>query len=170
VNADPTRIDLRLDPRKQRMEGIAIHGNTPFSVPYISHVDGNLWTGGCAEGLVLPAEIEHVVSLYPWESYKIQHQPKSLSFQWLYDSEDMADAGRLWGIARYGSWCVSDGPTLVHCQAGLNRSGLIGALILILRGRTSEEAIALLREKRSPAVLCNRAFENWLLELEAVTA
>mgnify|MGYP001561544085 FL=1 len=55
------------------------------------------------------------------------------------------------------------GPTLVHCQAGLNRSGLVAANALRLRGMPASEAIALLRRQRSPAVLCNSAFEEWLL-------
>ena len=167
---DPTRIALNLDPLTYRMEGVAIHGNTPFSVPYISHIEDNLWTGGCAHGLPLPENIEHVVSLYPWEQYRFEHELKSLSFHWLYDSEDMEDAKRLWAIARAANDCVNDGPTLVHCQAGLNRSGLIGVLVLMLRGYTSPRAIETMRAKRSPAVLCNRAFEEWLLGLSVQDA
>jgi protein-tyrosine phosphatase len=53
---------------------------------------------------------------------------------------------------------------LVHCQAGLNRSNLIAALALMrLTGCDAAAAIALLREKRSPLVLCNEAFEQYLL-------
>lgn len=163
MSVDPTRIDIALDPLTHRMEGVAYHGNTPFSVPYVSHIVGNLWTGGCAQGLVLPETIKHVVSLYPWEQYEVRHQLDSYSLHWLYDSEDMAGSERLWSIARYAASCVEDAPTLVHCQAGLNRSGLIAAMVLVLLERSPADAIALLREKRSPAVLCNRAFEAWLL-------
>jgi len=58
--------------------------------------------------------------------------------------------------------CREDGPTLVHCQAGLNRSSLVAARALVLGGMTADDAIALIREKRSPACLCNPAFERWL--------
>lgn len=167
MSVDPTRIAISLDPRTQRMSGTAIHGNTPFDVPYISHIEGNLWTGGCSTGLVLPDDFEHVVSLYPWEQYEVGHRLKSYSLQWLYDSEELPDRRRLWAIARFSSACVEDGPTLVHCQAGLNRSGLIGALVLMLRGRRPQAAIDFLREQRSPAVLCNQAFEAWLLSFDA---
>ncbi len=51
----------------------------------------------------------------------------------------------------------------MHCQAGINRSGLVTALALVEEGMKAVDAIALLRAKRSPAVLCNRAFEQWLL-------
>jgi protein-tyrosine phosphatase len=54
---------------------------------------------------------------------------------------------------------------LIRCQAGLNRSGLIMALVLIREGYKAKDAIALMREKRGISVLCNRTFEKWLLSL-----
>ena len=164
MSSDPTAIDLRFDPRTQRMEGVAIHGNTPFSVPYVSKITENLWTGGCTNGLILPREIEHVISLYPWEQYEVAHEFRSISLIRMYDSLDQA-MEQVVDIARWVNACRKTGTTLVHCQAGLNRSGLIAATALILEGMTAEEAIALLREKRSPAVLCNKGFEEWLLNL-----
>lgn len=55
------------------------------------------------------------------------------------------------------------GPVLVHCQAGLNRSGVVSALVLIERGHSPREAVDLLRARRSPAVLCNESFERFVL-------
>jgi hypothetical protein len=52
---------------------------------------------------------------------------------------------------------------LIRCQAGLNRSGLITALVLIHHGYTAEDAIALLRERRSEWALCNTHYVNYLL-------
>jgi protein-tyrosine phosphatase len=54
---------------------------------------------------------------------------------------------------------------LVRCQAGLNRSGLTAALALIQMGYKPEDAINLLREKRSKYVLINKEFEEFLLTL-----
>jgi protein-tyrosine phosphatase len=53
---------------------------------------------------------------------------------------------------------------LVRCQAGINRSGLVTALVLIRDGHSPEEAIRLIRDKRCEAALSNSRFENWLLE------
>ena len=53
---------------------------------------------------------------------------------------------------------------LVRCQAGLNRSGLVLALVLVLDGWDPEDAVALMRARRSPSVLCNADFERWLVE------
>ena len=161
MSADPTRIDIDFDPREQRMRGRAYHGNTPFDVPYISQITDDLWTGGCTDGLVLPPEIAHVVSLYPWEAYTIKHELRSLLSVRMYDSEDQGFE-QVNAIAAWVNVCRRDGPTLVHCQAGLNRSGLVAARALTLDGMSGSEAISLLREKRSPAVLCNRAFELWI--------
>lgn len=168
IDRDPTAIPLRLDPRERRMVGIAVHGNTPFDVPYISHIVFNLWTGGCADDLMLPTRFKHIISLYPWERYRIKHKIISESYNYMYDSDDPEDMNTtaLKRISDFAYACMMDGPTLVHCQAGLNRSALIGALVLMRRGRTAQKAIALLREQRSPAVLCNPLFERWLLDLD----
>lgn len=53
---------------------------------------------------------------------------------------------------------------LVRCQAGWNRSGLVMALVLVMAGWEPAAAVALLREKRSPNVLCNRDFEHWVVQ------
>jgi hypothetical protein len=51
------------------------------------------------------------------------------------------------------------------CQAGWNRSGLIAALVLLHEGFSSDEAIALIREKRSPNALCNPHFVAYIKEV-----
>jgi protein-tyrosine phosphatase len=52
---------------------------------------------------------------------------------------------------------------LIRCQAGLNRSGIITALVLIREGYSAREAIDLMRAKRHSLVLFNEDFEDWLL-------
>lgn len=52
---------------------------------------------------------------------------------------------------------------LVRCLAGLNRSGLVNALVLVRQGYTAELAIAQIRKARSKWALCNLNFEDWLL-------
>ena len=159
--ADPTRIDIEFDPTRKRMSGVAAHGRTPFDVPYVSEIAANLWQGGCENGLILPANIEHLVSLYPWESYDIQHSLRTRLSVVMYDSleqgTDQVDAIAAWVAA-----CRKTGPVLVHCQAGLNRSSLVAARALMLEGLTGAEAIDLLRTKRSEACLCNPAFEAYI--------
>ena len=52
---------------------------------------------------------------------------------------------------------------LVRCQAGLNRSGLVTALVLIKEGYSPDQAIDLIRANRGEDALCNSHFEQWLL-------
>lgn len=52
---------------------------------------------------------------------------------------------------------------LIRCQAGLNRSGLVTALVLVKEGYRPDEAIELIRAKRGEDALCNYHFEQWLL-------
>lgn len=166
MTADPTAIPIEFDATQQRMKGVAYHGNMPFDVPFISHVIGNLWQGGCSDGLILPTKIKHVVSLYPWEEYDVLHDLDSFRSFRVYDATDQEDWMWVSEAAEYVDACVLRGPTLVHCQAGLNRSGLVAAVVL-MRGwnMTADEAITMLRAKRSPAVLCNPAFDEYLRAL-----
>ena len=159
---DPTRIDVTFDPRERRMEGTTAHGNHYFSVPMITQIDDNLWVGGCMDGLRLPGEILHIISLYPWEAYELHEDLRSALAVKLYDA-DTPPSEQIGAIAQWVNFCRADAPTLVHCQAGLNRSALIVSKALMLDGMAPRDAISLLREKRSPAVLCNVSFERWLL-------
>lgn len=164
MSEDPTAFSIRFDPTIQRMEGIAIHGNTQFDVPFISQITENLWQGGCETGLVLPEHIDHLVSLYPWERYTVKHELKSETYIRLYDSLDKLDRDEILSIASWVNACRNTGITLVHCQAGLNRSSLIAAAALWLSGpEQMDEIIELIRKKRSPACLCNPNFQTWLL-------
>lgn len=54
---------------------------------------------------------------------------------------------------------------LCRCQAGLNRSSLLCALILIKDGYTADDAIALIRSKRSKYALFNKTFVDYLRSL-----
>lgn len=158
---DPTRVDMNVDPTTKRMKGVAIHGNTPFDVPFISHISGNLWQGGCEDGLILPPEFKHLISLYPWEKYSVRHTLDSSLEVRMYDSNDQA-FDQVDALAHWVLNCAKNGPTLVHCQAGLNRSSLVAGRTLTLMGYSGPQAIHLLRTQRSPACLCNKSFEKWL--------
>jgi len=164
VNIDPTRIDIEFDPLRQRMVGVSAHGLLPFDVPFISEITDNLWLGGCEEGLVLPEVIAHLVSLYPWERYTVNHELDSLLEVRMYDSTDQAFE-QVDAIASWVNTCRQAAPTLVHCQAGLNRSSLVAARALVLDGMTPDDAITLIRAMRSPACLSNPSFERWLRAL-----
>lgn len=171
--SDPTAFDLEAhgdevdDPLTRRITGLTSHGAHRLNVPFITQVADNLWHGGVEDGMVLPSFFRHVVSLYPWEQYTVEHEVDSQLVVKMYDSLDQT-FDRVDAIVAWVNECRKAGPVLVHCQAGLNRSGLVVARALVLNEDVASgaEAIALMREQRSPAVLCNPVFERWVLEHE----
>ena len=52
---------------------------------------------------------------------------------------------------------------LIRCQAGMNRSGLVTALVLVMAGLTPAQAVALIRRQRGSARLFNQHFVTWLV-------
>lgn len=159
TSVDPTRIDINTDPTTRRMKGVALHGNTPFDVPFITQVADNLWQGGCAEGLILPRFIKHVVSLYPWERYTYRHDLDTELYVRMYDSTDQG-VDQIDDLALWVNACRETGNVLLHCQAGLNRSSLVAARAIHLdTGMEGAVLVDHLRSLRSPAALCNPAFE-----------
>ena len=75
------------------------------------------------------------------------------------------DLSRLHQAVQFGydRWKAGD-RVLIRCQAGLNRSGLVLALILIKDGIAPEDAINLIRTHRGPDALFNTNFHAWLLK------
>lgn len=134
-----------------------------------------LWQGGTEDDGVIgyPAPDNHyrmgahdfdvVVTLYadaqpaPWgvEEMRFGFPDSNLS------EFAIAKAVRL-ARAAHARWASGE-RVLIRCQAGVNRSGLVMALVLMLEGYTAEAAIAVIRRQRSPFVLSNRHFEQWLL-------
>ncbi|MFB6956592.1 protein phosphatase [Streptomyces sp. NPDC056309] len=55
-----------------------------------------------------------------------------------------------------------DRRVLVRCYSGYNRSGLVVAHALVRQGRSAEEAIRLIRARRSPWALHNELFVDYL--------
>lgn len=170
----PVRLATNLDPTTHPITGYAraameAGGTTDaayFSCPAISEISTNLWSGGCLDGVELPGDFDYVVSLYPWGKWAIGEKTQRIEWK-MYDSVDEAlDA--VDERAETVNTLRAMGKTLVHCQAGLNRSGIITARALMLGPEklTAREAIDLLREKRSELVLCNKQFEEWLLGLD----
>lgn len=146
------------------------------NVELISHITDNLYVGGC-EPEDLGGFFSHVFSLYMWGAYKVSDDTVVRTWR-MYDAhgdvEVMDTDENPTTIEAVADEVVAaleqGGNVLVHCQAGINRSNLTAALALMKwKNMTSEEAINLLRVKRSPLVLANRSFENYLRALDAST-
>ena len=134
-----------------------------FKVPLISEVLPGLWQGGCRNGVELSG-FDLVVALYQGERYRRGRGVNRHDFH-AYDASEVPDLSAAVALA-HAEWKAGK-RVLIHCQAGLNRSGLVAAQVLMREGYAPSEAIALLRDKRCPLVPCNQAFERWLMEQEA---
>ena len=61
----------------------------------------------------------------------------------------------------YKKWQGGD-RVLIRCQAGLNRSGLVSALVLMYKGASANESIRMIRLTRSADALFNKNYVTWL--------
>ena len=132
----------------------------------LHQIDDTLWQGGWPGYRVnrLPSLFRYVVNIYGREGYDIDPGVEMIVRRW-HDNSILPDHIELEQTAKFINESRAKGPTLVHCEGGWNRSGLVTALALIRSGMTADEAITLLRTKRSPSVLFNPYFETWLREL-----
>ncbi len=139
-----------------------------------SEILTNLFMGGTDDEDVIhiPARIysrredlpfDSMVTMYAWA------RPADWNVQeFRYGVPDASikdiDLNRLRQAVEFGyeRWKQGD-RLLVRCQAGLNRSGLVMALILIKDGFTPYQAIDLIRQRRTDIALFNENFANWLL-------
>lgn len=170
-SVDPTAIKFEghgsySDPTTRRLTGWTAHGGFRIDVPFMTEIAPNLWHGGVETGLILPPFIDHVLSLYKWEEYTVNHPLKSKLTVEMYDATDQ-DLEGVEELAHWVNQARKTGNVLVHCQAGLNRSSLVIAKALVLNGDVKDgiEATRLIREARSEACLCNPAFEYWVSKL-----
>ncbi|MDQ2960085.1 MAG: dual specificity protein phosphatase family protein [Candidatus Dormibacteraeota bacterium] len=151
-----------LDPTVHRMTGITVHQGMRFDNPLITEIAPNLWVGGVEDGMILPRFFDHVVSLYQWEAYTVNHSLTSTLTVKMYDADVEPNAAEIDSIVAWVQAARRSGTVLLHCQAGLNRSMLVAASVLMDDRLSADEAITRLRAQRSPAVLCNATFEKWL--------
>lgn len=144
-----------------------LHTGERLHVPLVSHIVDNLYVGGHSDKADLGDFFSDIFSLYVWGAPYRSHPDTHHASVKMFDSptEDTSLVENL--VDEIVESLEAGGNVLVHCQAGINRSNLTAALVLRKwKGLTSAEAIAMLREKRSPLVLANRGFEDYLLSLD----
>lgn len=146
------------------------NNGAPIEVAAVSEVAEHLWIGGAVPGAKLPERFVAMVSCHPWTPYTVVHAIRAYMALPMTDS-DLDLEPDTWKLvvaaAALVNICRAQGPTLVHCTAGLNRSALVAGLAM-LAGRSDPDAvITALRERRSPHVLNNLAFEMALRQAPA---
>ena len=142
--------------------------------PLYSEVAPNLFMGGTDDNATIdhPQELQYfeggntfdcVVTLYAWaapanwgvEERRFGFPDANIIEEYIPTILELAQ----WA---HSKWAAGK-KVNIRCQAGLNRSGLVTALTLMISGMSADEAINTLREKRSSYALCNGEYEHWLL-------
>lgn len=152
----------RRDLWSEVLEGLWQGGTADHDTVHTGRADGR---GRNAE--ITTKEFDTVITAYAW-AQPVDWFVKEIRLGfWDAGTESMPIPEIMQAaLIAYQDW--ADGKrVLIRCQAGLNRSGLITALVLIMAGYAAEEAIAIIRQNRSPYALCNEDFEKWLLGLDA---
>ena len=147
------------------------YGDFDEKAPLWSKVLPGLYQGGTALGdelvqkrqaMITPKEFDTVITLYAWAN-PVGWGVKELRYGFFDAGENAFDTGELFEVVEFAhaEWKAGK-RVLIRCQAGWNRSGLVMALVLMREGYSAEEAIALIRERRSPNALKNGAFVDFL--------
>jgi hypothetical protein len=115
-----------------------------------------------------PRPYDAVVTLYAW-AQPVSWEVEELRYGFGDGEIGGVDLDRVIRAAAWAwqRWRAGE-RVLIRCQAGLNRSGLVTALVLMCAGYTAGDAIRLIRERRSPSALCNASFADWLIECGSV--
>jgi protein-tyrosine phosphatase len=80
---------------------------------------------------------------------------------WPIEDGPIPDPETLRGVASLIASCLRSGAVVyVHCQAGMNRSALVTARVLMEQGMTAEEAIEAVRERRRGSL--SDEYADWL--------
>lgn len=149
------------------------YGQSLLREPLWSEVVDGLWQGGTADHdtdaqlrkpMITKKEFDTVITMYAFAN-PVDWFVKEMRYGvWDSNMKDF-DVKELFEIVRFAHTEWKQGKkVLIRCQAGWNRSGLITALVLIREGMKAQDAINLIRTKRSPHALCNTTFTQFLLE------
>lgn len=131
----------------------------------ISEIVPGLWQGG--GGFREPIEAGKFDYVLTLDASVHRHMPVpegTIGFLWDIADGPMGNINvcKQWTTVMYDLWRGADKTVLIRCFMGLNRSGLIVASLLMQAGYTSQDAIDLIREKRSPYALGNHSFCEYL--------
>jgi len=139
---------------------------TTWDAPWVqpgeapTQIEGNLWIGAFPQPWVR-RQFDYIVSVVDAKFFP--EKPGQIHVCMPFEDSPDVKPVYFHAIADLAHRFVQDRPTLVHCQHGYNRSGVIVALTLLRMGWEPERAVNHIREKRGASALSNYHFRNWIL-------
>jgi len=124
--------------------------------------------GSLTEYSIQKPKLDFVLTTY--SKARLYH-PEVQELRYCFEDDDLSDVDStsLLAIANlYYSLWANNKRILVRCQAGMNRSALLTALILVKSGLAAPEAIQLIKDKRGSRALLNQNFINYINENEHI--
>ncbi|WP_393058613.1 protein phosphatase [Streptomyces sp. LN549] len=129
-------------------------------------IGGHFWADpdGTLQNAIVDGQFDLVISLFTRTGHGpalgVEHLINEIPDNPL-TAEHLLSVQRLAVIAAEA--VRNDRTVLVRCHSGYNRSALVVAQTLIELGQDAATGIRLIRQRRSPWVLNNRTFEQYLL-------
>ena len=127
----------------------------------MSHIHGNIWVGRWPKISVDP-QIKNIVQCCPNRHHYIVESHQTVVRGYLFDADEVPPFLMVDALVTATLEMIDEGPTLVHCKGGINRSPFIAALVMLQRGMSLENTMYLLRTNRSPQILNNEHFMRFL--------
>jgi hypothetical protein len=152
-----------------------------WDFPLWSEILPGLWLGGTDDNdtietgvdtykprMITKDDFDTVVTLYAW-AQPVDWLVEEVRYGF-YDSEiSHIDFNMVEQAADFAHKAWKSGKrVLIRCQAGINRSSLVMAHVLMKDGLSARATINLMREKRSDAVLLNKHFVEYIIMSEEV--
>jgi protein-tyrosine phosphatase len=129
-----------------------------------AEIDRGLYVGAHPEGSVDPFALgADVVVTLTGEPSTLRGVPQGkLLVHWPIVDGPLPRPVVIRSLARFISDCLDEGAVVfVHCMAGMNRSCLVGARVLIERGMTGAEAVKRVRARRDGSL--SDEYAAWLM-------
>lgn len=141
-------------------------GSTPGVMMSADEILPGLWMGDFGSRLDA-GNIDLVINLAQADDQFSEPFGKG-NMHWEIADGPLPDMGKMQSFVNIVTEALCEGETvLIHCNAGVNRSGLLTALVVReMENLTGIEALELVRSRRPrgpfPNIVCNPAFEAYV--------
>lgn len=128
-------------------------------------IHDSVWQGGYTSVMEAAEQVDRIVDLTSGNRYSATDLPSEVKVvNFPMRDGPLPDLAQLAKLVRRLAKLVEDGEKLyVHCASGINRSGLVGALLIREIGDvTGPEAIEIVEQRTEGPILRNQNFRGYV--------